>query len=64
MKFRGIKLIGAVRCDEISFSASDYFLLRAFDGTANRSGWATLSLPTARKLANAILKAVDTAEGK
>ena len=65
MTFRGIRQIGALFYDRVSFDIDDgACVFRALDGTTNRSGWATLSPPTARKLALAILKAVDAAEGK
>ena len=57
--------IGADKHDAVSFEANENCLIiRSVDGLSSRSVWATLSLPTARKLAIAILKAVDAAEGK
>ena len=64
MKFKGEKTAGARRYDYVALEAyADRCEIGSFDGDYRETAWATLSLPTARKLANAILKAVDAADG-
>ena len=65
MKFKGLAYPRAMRPDAVSFTiGGGQCGIEAFDGAQDCKTSASLSLPTARKLANAILKAVDTAEGK
>ena len=65
MRFTGLKYPRALRSDTVSAIVHDAkCAIQAFDGAQDCSTWALLSLPTARKLALAILKAVDAAEGR
>ena len=65
MRFRGMRHDGADACDAVGIDVNgesvDIFTRNGFIGAR---AYSTLSLPTARKLALAILKAVDAAEGK